>query len=370
MTILENERVYSLDFLRGMAAFAVAIPHFLSIEYSQTIELEIISILSVEIFFALSGFVLAPQIIYCLTEPNMINLRIFLVRRWIRTVPLFLLALLAMTFLTRQNFGGDFIRYGIYSSNLWAQLNTVDYFQTAWSLSIEEWFYIVFPILGMIARYKSRMEQTRFLFNFSILFILLIFLIRSVFGDFDNWGDSVRRITIFRLDAIAFGFLIFLLLYKVQRCVEIYKLVSLTFLTVMITGFISYETARLIASTGTNWAKNLFPFISAILGCSLVLLFYQLDPIFRKNKIMKMMAIYLGKMSYSIYLLQIVVATLIHHFFKIESVVANLFVYIFSLLLVSMAIYNWFEKPLLKARPKWPHLDNRLLEPKTLRSIW
>jgi peptidoglycan/LPS O-acetylase OafA/YrhL len=345
----EEQRVYFLDLIRGIAAFAVAIPHFLSIEYAQSIGLEIISILSVEIFFTLSGFVLAPQIIHCLATKSIINLRIFLVRRWMRTVPPFLLALIAMTLLTSQSFGADFLRYSIYSSNLWAQLNTIDYFQTAWSLSVEEWFYIAFPILGMVATYTFRAESFRFMITFSVLFILLTFLIRSIFGSLDDWGESVRRITIFRIDAIAFGFLLFLLSNTIK--IKFNNLIIL--ITFLVFCFISYETAYYIAVINANWAKNIFPFTSAVLGCSLVLLTSQLDPLIRKSTIMIMVANFFGKVSYSIYLFQIVVAILVYNYCKFEQLETRLIVYVASLLLLSTVIYYWFERPILRARPKW-----------------
>jgi len=345
----EEQRLYSLDLIRGIAAFAVAIPHFLSIEYAQSIGLEIISILSVEIFFTLSGFVLAPQIIHCLATKNIFNLRIFLVRRWMRTVPPFLLALIAMTLLTSQSFGADFLRYSIYASNLWAQLNTVDYFQTAWSLSVEEWFYIAFPILGMVATFTFRAKSFRFMIIFSVLFILLTFLIRSTFGSLDDWGESVRRITIFRIDAIAFGFLLFLLSNIIKT--KFNNLIIL--ITFLIFCFISYETAYSIAVTNANWAKNIFPFTSAVLGCSLVLLASQLDPLVRKSTIMIMVANFFGKVAYSIYLFQIVVAILVYRYFKFEQLETRLILYVAGLFLLSMVIYYWFERPILRARPKW-----------------
>ena len=59
---MEFSKYYSIEFLRGILALTVAICHFLLMCYENT-NFEIISSLSVEVFFIISGFVLAPQIL-------------------------------------------------------------------------------------------------------------------------------------------------------------------------------------------------------------------------------------------------------------------------------------------------------------------
>ncbi|MET4092303.1 MULTISPECIES: acyltransferase family protein [unclassified Bradyrhizobium] len=81
-------RVASLDLLRGAAAFTVVIPHYAMTTPGEHALAEIISILGLEIFFVLSGYVLAPEIIMAAVElRGMLNLGIFLARRWMRTIP-------------------------------------------------------------------------------------------------------------------------------------------------------------------------------------------------------------------------------------------------------------------------------------------
>ena len=65
------ERIESLDLLRGMATFAVMIPHFFMyyVKDASTVA-EIISVTAVEVFFVLSGFVLGPQIVLCAQRRN------------------------------------------------------------------------------------------------------------------------------------------------------------------------------------------------------------------------------------------------------------------------------------------------------------
>src|SRR5450755_424336 len=145
------KRVASLDFLRGLAAFSVAIPHYFTLNATGHKFAEAIAITSVEVFFVLSGFVLAPQILNLVVGSPTRNLRIFLIRRWMRTIPPYLIALVSVALLTGQLLSLDFIRYAFYVQNLFLQANTNDFFPVAWSLSVEEWFYVTFAPMLFIA---------------------------------------------------------------------------------------------------------------------------------------------------------------------------------------------------------------------------
>ena len=141
-----SERIDSLDLLRGMAAFAVMVPHFFMYYLGDAATTaEIVSVTAVEVFFVLSGFVLGPQIVLCAERRDWLTVRTFLVRRWMRTIPSYLVALLAISVIFGQLGSGDFFRYAAYVQNLSSQYNVRDYFPVAWSLSVEEWYYVAFP---------------------------------------------------------------------------------------------------------------------------------------------------------------------------------------------------------------------------------
>ena len=96
------KRSASLDFLRGVAAFAVAIPHYLTANAPFQPFAESFAIAGVEVFFVLSGFVLAPQIVDWVVDKPWRNLGVFLVRRWMRTIPPYVVALVVIAALDRQ----------------------------------------------------------------------------------------------------------------------------------------------------------------------------------------------------------------------------------------------------------------------------
>ena len=154
------KRSASLDFLRGVAAFAVAIPHYLTANAPFQPFAESFAIAGVELFFVLSGFVLAPQIVDWVVDKPWRNLGVFLIRRWMRTIPPYVVALVVIALLTGNLMTADFMRYLFYVENLFSSANHVDFYPVAWSLAVEEWFYLLFaPALFLVARLLGRSDR-------------------------------------------------------------------------------------------------------------------------------------------------------------------------------------------------------------------
>ena len=82
-----NQRYPLLDALRYVAAIIVAVCHY-NLQIGGYVSYEYLSIIAVEVFFVLSGFVLGNQInLILLSRDKITFLKIFLSRRWIRTIP-------------------------------------------------------------------------------------------------------------------------------------------------------------------------------------------------------------------------------------------------------------------------------------------
>ena len=205
------KRSASLDFLRGAAAFAVAIPHYLTANAPFQPFAEAFAIAGVEVFFVLSGFVLAPQIVDWVVGKPWRNLGVFLIRRWLRTIPPYVVALTAIATLTGNLMTADFVRYLFYVENLFHSANAVDFYPVAWSLAVEEWFYVLFaPALFVVALALGRSDR-RLAAIFGILVILAVAALRLGFAPHD-WDLNVRRVTLFRINSIVWGFLLYLAL--------------------------------------------------------------------------------------------------------------------------------------------------------------
>ena len=122
----------------------MAVCHFY-IYLDNSLFSEYISFLFVELFFVLSGFVLYSQLIKVYS--NIKNFKVFIIRRWMRTLPVFFIAIICYSIIFNE-FNNDTLKYLFFIQKSFPNFLLNDYIVVAWSLSIEEWFYFLFPIFN------------------------------------------------------------------------------------------------------------------------------------------------------------------------------------------------------------------------------
>jgi len=132
-----GKHYYGLDLLRGISGYGVAICHFYAFLYKD-IFLEYLSFIFVEFFFVLSGFVLFPQLLKILENKS--NLLIFYKRRWLRTLPLYLICLVVISLMFQKFLSLDFFKYLFFLQDIVPNFLDQSYYPIVWSLSIEEFF--------------------------------------------------------------------------------------------------------------------------------------------------------------------------------------------------------------------------------------
>jgi peptidoglycan/LPS O-acetylase OafA/YrhL len=341
-----SDRIASLDLLRGMAALVVAGCHFLVYQNVSPTFSEAASAIAVEVFFVLSGFVLAPQIMACAKARRSQALRTFLVRRWMRTVPPYLVALACVSAMLAAE-PKDVLRYALYAQNLFYQANDSDYFPVAWSLSVEEWFYVTFPALAVLAAVvRGRGDRTTIAVA-AVAFIVAISMVRFFAADLAHWGYEVRRVVIFRIDSIGYGVLLFLAVNRWSRMPNIFVSSAVA----LFAGAAAFLTLLAVEQVGSMPAKQLFPFAAALFGASAILLFLSLGAMIERAPSSRATAIFLGRISYSIYLFHLVALMIIASFVDRDRVLLSWIVYITGLVGFCSLFYEFFEKPILAARP-------------------
>lgn len=147
-------RIHGLDTLRALAVTLVVLHHYvLFVSDAPTFGwVGEIGWAGVDLFFALSGYLIGNQIFAGLRHPNGFSLRHFYARRLLRTLPNFwaVLALYALW----PAFRGDapllsLWRYLTFTQNIHLEPGTA--FSHAWSLCIEEQFYMLLPALALLA---------------------------------------------------------------------------------------------------------------------------------------------------------------------------------------------------------------------------
>lgn len=224
---LENNshkgRIFGLDILRTCAILFVVIGHghiLIPEKYRDTVK-EIFHYDGVAIFFVLSGFLIGGILIRTL-EKNNINKKLILnfwVRRWLRTLPnyylmLTLLLILNLLFTEEFKFTWKFpLNFYTFTQNLYFE--RPEFFPESWSLSVEEWFYLIIPIAIYFFVFIKKNVKYSILFT-AISILLTITLLRS-YRYFNispedlknfawyNWYSMFEKQVITRLDSLMYG---------------------------------------------------------------------------------------------------------------------------------------------------------------------
>lgn len=212
---MSSKRIFGLDLLRAAAILFVVLSHGnpMLTNYISQESLDWFVFDGVTIFFVLSGFLIGGILIRQLDQgkTSWSDLLNFWKRRWFRTLPNYFLVL---TLLMVYYYSMDRVKwddawpYYLFVQNF-SSIHPA-YFVEAWSLSIEEWFYLITPlwIWGLIRIIPSP--------RYSILAVAGLIIAGSVAvrwyrydtgliqGHFE-WEHLLRKQVVTRLDSIMFG---------------------------------------------------------------------------------------------------------------------------------------------------------------------
>ncbi len=218
-----HQRNVGLDVLRCCAILPVLIYHT-PLSHAA---LEQLGYIGVEIFFSLSGFLVMQMIAERFDRMRSADAFVsFLLNRWMRTFPLYFLFVGIHIWISKSVAGADPMAMRVaesfsvlpdvrpfltFTQNLLTGGKAWNYgwFGVSWSLSVEEWFYLLVPGLFLVFRRHD--------FARAAVRILLLVIVASLAarmgrfattdaGDFD---DLFRRAALLRLDAFCYGGLVF-----------------------------------------------------------------------------------------------------------------------------------------------------------------
>lgn len=364
-----TQRVFGLDLMRAMAITMVLCSHILWI-YNPNDGLfrqlfALFGFLGVEFFFVLSGFLIGKIIykIFLKDDFTVKNALGFLKRRWFRTLPNYFLVLLINIVIT-ISLGYSIPqlgRYFVFLQNGFSKMST--FFPESWSLSVEEWAYLVLPIsLLLLSVLIKPKNKNRFFLMVTLLLIAVFIFFKVIYHsktpgtNLDEWNVSLKSVTVYRLDAIFMGVLCAWISINFEKYWAQFKLPS-AFIGILIMMFMYF---------GMGYLKILpttFPFIWNVVYlplASLSIAFFV--PFFSQLEIsigiVKKPIEFISKISYSIYLLHYsIIMQLLMLFVKRESVTLTELhlitaFYLAATIALSYVLYRFYEKPMMDLRDK------------------
>jgi peptidoglycan/LPS O-acetylase OafA/YrhL len=298
----------------------------------------------VELFFCLSGFLIGGLLLDIQgRNPSAEAVKIFLVRRWMRTLPLYYLVLIALLVFpqlelnTRQYIWS----YFLLAQNLVTPMPASNWFGPSWSLTIEEWSYLLLPILAF---YVCRSTPNP-VGCAALILIAVGFAIRISFGlmhradTLGDWDQFIRKLVISRSDAVAYGVLTAVLVeYNSQMVKRFFPLLAVVMLGYNL--WICYNAELLSGIVG--WFL-VFPVTAVAFSLLLPWLAGLPTP-----KIFGAPIQFLARISYALYLVHWSFLFLV--FTLPESL--RFVAYIGGSVLVATVLSYAVEYPLMRLRPK------------------
>lgn len=370
----------NLDVLRFAAAFAVLIFHlgrdlnayFTSYaaypSFKFILRITDRGVLGVNFFFVLSGFLITYLMLWEVKSQHTFSYRNFLMRRTLRIWPLYFLIVLIGFAILPEIWDGylthhsaswyllflanfDEIRVGAFDS--------INFLTSPWSIAVEEQFYVVWGLLGFL--FLGMLRGNRRYLKYVIYLLLGVsFIFRWL-----NWQDArvLYYHTFSVMPDLLFGCLLAIYWDKIPSFFEALNGVSV-------------QKIRLFYFLGFS----MILFKTFIFAGSLVILeryaiafffcFIIVDQIINQRKIqwvwLHKSAIYLGKISYGIYMFHLLVMFLLHDLFLQNldfkhfsnfALLLNAILYILTSFVATVTVswlsFKFFEQPFLKFKSKF-----------------
>jgi peptidoglycan/LPS O-acetylase OafA/YrhL len=208
--VLNSKVLPSLDGFRALSIMIVIICHVL-MSFKTPYDFHPLANLGVQFFFVISGFLITTLLIKEQLDKGSINLKNFYIRRAIRILPvayLFLGIVVLLNFILRLHLDYFLIIAAfLFIRNFFVYSEGVNHLTTHyWSLSVEEQFYIVFPVI---------LKKNLSVYFYFLLLVLLSALLQSFLPDNLNTGATAVIIQfITQFQGIATGSLASILLFK------------------------------------------------------------------------------------------------------------------------------------------------------------
>ncbi|MFL9834772.1 acyltransferase family protein [Chryseobacterium terrae] len=351
-----GHRIVGLDILRTIAILLVMISHS-KVYLPESIQrfLSFFLIDGVAAFFVLSGFLIGRIMIKVFSEKiSFKQIFNFWARRWLRTLPNYyfiLLILIGLEGLVNNiDISSYIFKYSFFLQNLYYPID--HFFPESWSLAVEEWFYLICPLLFFLIYSFFVKYSRKKIFFMGIVSIILFANIVRIYYYFDLGSKNyftydryfVRQV-ITRIDAIIYGVLAAWLYVYYPALFNKNKTVSFILGCIGVLLIHNFEYfyqpfQYLLSFTLTSIAIMLtLPFLNNIKQI--------------KFKVLQYSIVHISLISYSMYLINLSLVTFwILPLFKIQTDIVNFFLFWGITMAISTILYKKLELPFLTLRDK------------------
>lgn len=355
MSAQDRSRIFGLDVMRSIAILLVVFSHADDLlDAYWPADTGPADLDGVDVFFVLSGFLIGGILIR-LSERDELpwwrRLIDFWQRRWLRTLPNYFLFLLVNIGIVYFGLGPGILNvntlaYFVFLQNFMIPLDL--FFWESWSLAVEEWFYLLFPLLlfmvvGLV-RFPVRYGTLMAIAVMIVLPALFRFPAVEAVGTPFMLDLLVRKIVVLRLDTIGFGVLMAWCMHVLpdlfrKRAPEFFVL-----------GMIGLATATLLRDPSSLVYMGTWYFTFSAISMALML---PLLSHWEKTGRWSIPITWLSRISYALYLVHMPVRQLYQDLVIGASLEATILLYVGYWVLciaLSALVYTYWERPFMALR--------------------
>ncbi len=371
----------SLDGLRFFAFFVVFLHHFY---FNQSSSNSIINYflviinkngwIGVDLFFVLSGFLITTLLLKERERYGKFSLKNFWIRRALRIWPLYYLGLLVgfiiLPYLYTRFFNMDLSGplhqyhfstqlplYLLFLGNWSVVLNNYSPFPNIahlWTISLEEQFYFFWPLLlFFIKGFKSTLIV-------GSIFLIIPLLVRTYLVSYNIAHPGIYANTFARIDILVLGGILALIYFYRPLIIEKLKIICKTpFLIFSLVAFFIF--LHRISVFHPSIPRNVI-FGYSIIGLFMVyLVIFALQTNTKFSKVLSFTPfVYLGKISYGLYVWHALGIDLSHRYFKFLPLNQILPIAALTLTIILGYIsYNFYEAYFLRLKSKFTKISSR-----------
>jgi peptidoglycan/LPS O-acetylase OafA/YrhL len=370
----ENNTVYfkGLNGLRFFAAFAVVITHIELIKnalgmknYWKNHIVFNLGGLGVYFFFVLSGFLITYLLLTEKKRYQDINIKSFYIRRILRIWPLYYFILILGFFILPQfsffkipylensfseNFYSNLILYILILPNLaFSLFPAVPNIGQAWSIGVEEQFYIIWP---WIIHKSKNIFKTLFTLIIALIIFKVIILLLGWYYNYSSWYEPLKLfVAMSKFECMAIGGIGAYLVFK--------KHIIISYLNHKLVLWLSIFSIPILILYTPNIIQDGIHIVYSIIFLTLIIFISG----FNNIKLLEHpMLNYLGKISYGIYMYHFMIIPFILNLAKAyitninNEIVYNIIVYtivIIATIATASLSYFLIEQPFIKLKGKY-----------------
>ncbi len=314
--------------------------------------------IGVDLFFVLSGYLIGGLLLKQITAEKTAfkDFLYFWVRRWFRTLPNYVLILILniLLYYALYRILIDDIGYFLVFLQNFSNPHP-NFFTEAWSLSVEEYAYIIGPLILFILSllWKNNSKNQPYILMVSIIIIgITCFRIyyhnNHITDNLETWSQNIRKVVIYRIDSIYYGFIG---AYMAVHLSTIWKNIKNRLFALGLLIFLGIHLPIFLLNASPNDYPLFYNiFYLPLISVSLLLLF----PVFsswHNGRFLKYQVTYISILSYGVYLINYSLVLLtFKYFIDIENVsmavkLMVLAAYWIVSFLLAHILYKYFEKP-------------------------